>query len=121
MVEIIKKHIRSSGLSLSLRGLPRLRLASGVTGMLDVDGSCDAPDAADCGRLLSVDSTSTKSFSGELARLIYLPFNQKKNQTIEMQELWQSYDFMSLTFRDVSLSSTSAHVSSISASILARS
>lgn len=64
------RNVRSSGLSFCLRGLPRFRFVSGVTGNpVDVDGLCEAPDADDCGRL-SVDSTSTKSFSGELARLI---------------------------------------------------
>lgn len=101
---------------MSLRGLPRLRF-SGVIGMpADVDGNCDVPDAADCGRLLSVDSTSTKSFSGELARLICLA---KKIIKLEMAQ--KIIIHVSLTFLDVSLSSTSAHVSSISASILARS
>lgn len=59
----------SSELSLDLRGLPRFRFTSVGAELDGPDCFCDVCDADECGRL-SVDSTSTKSFSGELARLI---------------------------------------------------
>lgn len=57
----------SSRLSRFFRGRPRPRFNSGKASIIDGPAFCEDVDAADIGR--SVPSTSTKSLSGELARL----------------------------------------------------